>query len=244
VNLRICIAIACIQAAYNNSSEVEVNDNFDGELSDQITQLGEYISGTKIAKQFDGEWWEGAIRKFDAPEDLYWILYTDGDSEEFDADEARQGVQDHKEHMHPAAAGDKVDAADGDEAASDSKTADSTVAVVTQVEHMITGATQSPTSVATSYTLPPEMVTAIAALATAAERLTAAADHLTAQGSQSQQQQQQQTFLQQQQQMHFFHQMSQQQRMFLQQQQQQRALVSLQLQQRVFLQQQQQRRYL
>ena len=216
VNLRICIAIACIQAAYNNSSEVEVNDSIDGELSDQINQLGEYISGTKIAKQFDAEWWEGAIRRYDAEEDLYWVLYTDGDSEELDANEARQGVQDHKDHMQPAvvAAVKMVDAADE---------ADSTVAAVTQGERMVIGAAQACCSAATSYTLPAEMATAIAALATAAERLAAAADHIITQSSDFQQQQQL-MFLQQQQsrlQQQHMH-MVQQQEVFVRQQQQQR----------------------
>ena len=208
-----------MQSAYNNSSEVELNNSHEGVVSDQITQLGEYTSDTKIAKQFDGVWFEGLIRRYDAEEGLYWVLYSDGDSEDLDEREVQQAIEDYRQHMQPALAVDKVGAADGDEVASDST--NTAVAVVTQTENVGIAAAHS-TSTATSYTLPPEMALAMAALTAATEGLTAAAERLIAQSSQSQQQQQQlqqqRMFLQQEQQAHSFNQ-QQQQRVWLQQQQ-------------------------
>ena len=133
LHLHVCIAIACAQAAYNNSSEVELNDSLSEEVSDQATQLGEYISGTKVAIKFDDDWWEGEIVRYDAQKDSYCVLYTDGIFEDLDASETRQGIQDHKEHMQPALAAD-VDAADRDAAATDSETEGSSVSVVSQTE--------------------------------------------------------------------------------------------------------------
>ena len=212
-----------MQSAYNNSSEVELNNSHEGVVSDQITQLGEYTSDTKIAKQFDGVWFEGLIRRYDAEEGLYWVLYSDGDSEDFDEREVQQAIEDYRQHMQPALAVDKVGAADGDEVASDST--NTAVAVVTQTENVGIAAAHS-TSTATSYTLPPEMALAMAALTAATEGLTAAAERLIAPNSQSHQQQQQhhqqlelqqrqqRMFLQQEQQVHSFCQ--QQQRMYWQ----------------------------
>jgi hypothetical protein len=238
LNLRMRIAIPCMQAAYNNSSEVELDDSLNEEVSDQATQLGEHSSGTKVAIKFDDDWWAGEIVRYNSQKDLYCVLYSDGIFEDLDASETRQGIQDHKEHMQPAVAPD-VDAAGRDAAVSDSETAGSTVAVTTQAASSVTTSSQACFTATTSYTLPAEMVTAIAALATAAERLTAAAAHLTAQSSEVQQQQQR-MFLQQGQQAHSLYQ---QQQSRLQQQhmhmvQQQRVFLRQQQQQRVWLQQQ------
>jgi hypothetical protein len=234
------------QAAYNNSSEVELNaDIFEGEVSDHSTQLGEYTLGTKVAKQFDSVWFQGTIRRYDAEDDLYWVLYSDGDSEDLDADEVRKAVQNYKEHMLPAAA------VDGDAIDSHSST-DSSIAVVTQSEGIVIEVAQSSTAI--NHPLPSELVTAIAALTSAAERLTAAAEHLKESHHHHQQQQQlplQSELLlrQQQQQAHMY--MVQQQRIFLHQQQlrlqQQHSRLQQQhvhvvQQQQVWLQQQQQHR--
>ena len=253
----ICVSIS--QAAYNNSSEVELDDSHNGEVSDEIIQLGEYPSGTKVAKQFDGQYWEGSILRYDAEEDLYWILYVDGDSEEYDADEARQGVKDYKEHLLPAVAVDKVDTADGDAAPSDSETAASTVLVMDPAESAegfelrsrvatSVNTSQACVSATTNYALPPELATAIAALATAAERLTAVADQQQRmivqqqqqldlqQQQQVQQQQQQQLQLQQQESVLSAQQQQQWQRLALMKQQQQAVLL---VRQQQHLQQQQ-----
>jgi hypothetical protein len=188
------------QAAYNNCSEVELDDSFAGvAVPSQATQLGEYAHGTKVAKQFGDEWFEGSMLKYDAESDLYWVLYTDGDSEELDADEARQGVLDHKQHMQPAAAVSSGIDSDEGATAPESTIAETTAAVVSQAcaaTAVTTPPSQSLNSGATSYT---EVSTAIAALTAAAESLAGVAKSLAAQ-SQQQQQQQQAMFLRQQQQ--------------------------------------------
>jgi hypothetical protein len=66
------------------------------------------------------------VLKCGEEKNLCWILYSDGDSEEIDA---RQGVQDHKQHMQPATAVSDDDVTD-EQVASDSRTADRPVAVV------------------------------------------------------------------------------------------------------------------
>jgi hypothetical protein len=174
-------------AAYNNSSEVELNecDRFTGGVTNP-DWLGAYPYDTKVAKLFDGVWCEGVVKRYDAEEDFYWILYTDGDSEEFDAEEVRQGLEDHKLHMQAAAA----ESSDEGTAAPEDSMAENTVVVsqaVTPGEASFTG-----------------MSAAIAALAKATEQLAAFAERLTAQQQQQQamvlQQQQQAMILQRQQQ--------------------------------------------
>jgi hypothetical protein len=173
------IAVPCVQAAYNNSSEVDL-DNHNTEV-EVPAPLGEFSNHTKVAKLFDDVWFEGTVRKYDAHDDLYWVLYSDGDSEELDPTEVRQAKQDYKEYMQPVAAVNS-DAVDRD------NSTESTVALVAQVVDTATA----------GCTLPSEMATLIASLAAAADRLAAAADHLTVQSSQSHQHQQQQLHLQQQ----------------------------------------------
>jgi hypothetical protein len=53
--------------------------------------------GTTVAKQFDGDdeqlvWFEGVGQRFDEGEDLCWVLYSDGDSEEMEESEVREEV--------------------------------------------------------------------------------------------------------------------------------------------------------
>jgi hypothetical protein len=66
------------QAAYNNTSEIELEE------CDVISTLEPEMSlfpvGTKVAKQFEGddqqlEWFAGAIQRFDEDDKLYWVLY-------------------------------------------------------------------------------------------------------------------------------------------------------------------------
>ena len=246
---------ACTQAAYNNSSEVELNSSHEGEVSDQITQLGEYTSGTKVAKQFDGEWFEGVIRKYYAEEDLYWVLYSDGDSEDLDANEARQAMEDYRQHMQQPDGDEVPDSTDttviqtedvGSTAAvaSPAESAES-FELQSRVASSVTTSPQACTSATTSYTLPAEMAVAMTALTAAAERLTAAADHIITQSSEFQQQQQQQRMFVQQEQT-ILQLQQQQQRIILQQeqsilqQQQQQQQSRLQQQQSVLLVRQQQ----
>jgi hypothetical protein len=57
-----------------------------------------------VAKQFEGddqqlEWFEGAIERFDEDDKLYWVLYTDGDSEDMDEAEVRDAVHNYRVHL-------------------------------------------------------------------------------------------------------------------------------------------------
>jgi hypothetical protein len=73
------------QAAYNNTSEIELEESDVTSLVEPVMSL--FPIGTKVAKQFEGddqqlEWFEGAIERIDEDDKLYWVLYTDGDSED------------------------------------------------------------------------------------------------------------------------------------------------------------------
>jgi hypothetical protein len=64
--------------AYSNSTEVSLDSND----STAITETtGQWPFGTRIAKQFDEEWFEGKLKQCCVAEDFYWVLYSDGDSE-------------------------------------------------------------------------------------------------------------------------------------------------------------------
>lgn len=75
------------QAAYNNTSEMELEEC-------DVTSTGElemslFPVGTKVAKQFEDNyqqlvWFEGAVQRFDEDDNLSWKLYTDGDSEDME----------------------------------------------------------------------------------------------------------------------------------------------------------------
>jgi hypothetical protein len=52
-----------------------------------------YPFGTKVAKFFHGTKYEGELLGFDAKEDYYWILYSDGDSEDLNYAEMYKAVQ-------------------------------------------------------------------------------------------------------------------------------------------------------
>jgi hypothetical protein len=63
-----------------------------------------YPIGTKVAKQFDGAngelvWFDGVVQRFEEEEGLYWVLYSEGDSEDMHESEARDGVHDHKKRV-------------------------------------------------------------------------------------------------------------------------------------------------
>jgi hypothetical protein len=254
-----------LQAAYNNSSEVELNDSLNEEVAEQATQLGEYSLGTKVAIKFDDDWWEGEVVRYDAQKDLYTVLYTDGIFEDLNARETRQGVQDHKEHMQPADATDRDaadrDAADGDAVVFDSEIVGSSVSVVSHTESAASSGFRGSIASSVSHTVPAEMVAALTALTAAAERLTTAADRIITHSSEFEQQQrvivqqQQQTHMaQQQEQHHHLLQLQQQhmhmvrQQQLLQQQQQQSVLLvrqqqQLRLQHLAFMKQQQQQQH-
>jgi hypothetical protein len=90
------------QAAYNNTAEFELED--DDVQSTVESTLSQFPIGTKVAKQFEGDdqqlvWFEGTIQRFDEDDHLYWVLYTDGDSEDMDAAEVREAAHNYRVHL-------------------------------------------------------------------------------------------------------------------------------------------------
>jgi Lamin-B receptor of TUDOR domain len=86
--------LLCTQAAYNNTAEFELEDD---DVHSTVSSLSLFPIGTKVAKQFEGDdqqlvWFEGTIQRFDEDDNLYWVLYTDGDSEDMDAAEVRDAA--------------------------------------------------------------------------------------------------------------------------------------------------------
>jgi hypothetical protein len=57
--------------------------------------MSKYPLGTKVAKRFDEEEFEGEMRGYDAQNDYYFILYKDKDFEQLDCVEMDQAVQQH-----------------------------------------------------------------------------------------------------------------------------------------------------
>jgi hypothetical protein len=100
-----------MQAAYNNESQFDQNEHLNEE-SDSVLSGGDSGSrwpiGTKVLKQFGAEWFEGAILRYDGEDELYWILYDDGDSEDMDFDEVDKAIADYKSH-HPEESKDDTD---------------------------------------------------------------------------------------------------------------------------------------
>eukprot|EP00953_Heterococcus_sp_UTEX-ZZ885_P008218 4934-Heterococcus_DN1.PRE.1 len=89
-------------AAYNNTSEIELEESDVTLLVEPVMSL--FPIGTKVAKQFEGddqqlEWFEGAIERIDEDDKLYWVLYTDGDSEDMDEAEVRDAVHNYRVHL-------------------------------------------------------------------------------------------------------------------------------------------------
>jgi hypothetical protein len=86
----------------------------DEEVEADKHSSGKWPLGTKVAKQFGEERFEGTYRKYhnDEDEDLYWIVYSDGDHEDFNAVEMQQGVKDYRTHFIGTDL-DDVDFADG-----------------------------------------------------------------------------------------------------------------------------------
>jgi hypothetical protein len=101
------------QAAYNNTYEVELEDGNMPAPGEPEVSL--FPVGTKVAKQFENNdqqlvWFEGALQRYDEEENLYWVLYTDGDSEDMDGAEVRDAVHSYRVHLQQHEA--TVDAAD------------------------------------------------------------------------------------------------------------------------------------
>src|SRR5687767_8520555 len=94
----------CIQAAYNNTSEIELEGSDTGTVVERSSSL--FPIGIKVAKQFDGAngelvWFRGEVQRHDKQDDLYWILYGDGDSEDMEECEVRDAVRNYRVHLQP-----------------------------------------------------------------------------------------------------------------------------------------------
>jgi hypothetical protein len=171
------------QAAYNNTSEIELEES--DVTSTREPEMSPFPIGTKVAKQFEGddqqlEWFEGAIERIDEDDKLYWVLYTDGDSEDMDEAEVRDAVHAYIMHLQQ----NKVAFGAADEAVSsapsspsvDVDMADTTLLAVDSAAPVgDTGTAQSPSSPD-----PSELAVVMQAMTAAAERLASAAAHIEA----------------------------------------------------------------
>jgi hypothetical protein len=136
-----------------------------------------YAIGTHVAKQFEGDsgelvWFEGIVKKFDEEANLYWVVYSDGDSEDMEADEVLTAVQNYTVHMQQDVSAEAAVDAAGDSListrAGDDVTDRSTLVVEDQpapavVDTKVAGSTLS------------ELTVAMQAMTAAAEQLAAAA---------------------------------------------------------------------
>jgi hypothetical protein len=213
----------CTQAAYNNTSEIEL------EASDvyAVEEPSELLfpMGTKIAKQFDGadgklDWFEGEVQRYDKQDELYWILYGDGDSEDMDASEVREAMDNFRVHLQPQeeAGSEAETTAVGSILLSASAVTDEATVLLTADEAVpaIAVPLADTDSVQSSDILSPsELAVAVQAMTAAVERLSSAATRIEATVQtqharwfpqpriQQQQQQQWQQQLQWQQQQHY-----------------------------------------
>jgi hypothetical protein len=170
-----------VQAAYNNTAEIELED---GDVPSAVeSEMSLFLIGTKVAKQFAGDdqqlvWFTGAIQRFDEDDNLYWVLYTDGDSEDMDAAEVKDAVHNYRMHLQQkeATVGDSV----------------SSVPSITSVDFDMPDTTRSVVDdaapiarVGSTLQLPSnsdssELAAAMQAMTAAAERLASAATRIEA----------------------------------------------------------------
>jgi Lamin-B receptor of TUDOR domain len=164
-------------------------------LPTQTSDLSLYAIGTKVAKRFEGDlgelvWFEGVVQRFDEASDLYWVLYSDGDSEDMDTDEVRDAVQNYRVHMQKGVSADaEIDAADS--SPSDTSAGVNNTTLVVEPAAVTTVANNRSS----------ELAVAMQAMTAAAEQLAAAAARIEAAVQTQQLQQPQQLQHQQQQQM-------------------------------------------
>jgi hypothetical protein len=162
-----------LQAAYNNESQFDQNEHLDEE-SDSVLSGGDSGSrwpiGTKVLKQFGAEWFEGAILRYDGEDELYWILYDDGDSEDMELQEVEKAIADYKSH-HPEESKDDTDSHCAAIATSLEQSACVAAASASLSEVTVTLA-----SAVSNIALPnADVLAAIEAMTKAAEQLTSAA---------------------------------------------------------------------
>jgi hypothetical protein len=180
------MTLLCTQAAYNNTAEFELEENNVQSTVESTSSM--FPIGTKVAKQFEGhdqqlEWFEGAVQRFDEDNNLYWVLYTDGDSEDMDEAEIRDAVHNYRVHLQQDKAA--IDAADEaiSSAASvanvDFDMTDTTLLAVDNAalvgDSGAGGSTQLPSTSASA-----ELAVAMQAMTAAAERLASSAIRIEA----------------------------------------------------------------
>jgi Lamin-B receptor of TUDOR domain len=90
------------QAAYNNISEIELEECDVPAVGEP--ELSLFPVGTKVAKQFENNdqqlvWFEGAVQRYDEDDNLYWVLYSDGDSEDMNEAEVRDAAHNYRVHL-------------------------------------------------------------------------------------------------------------------------------------------------
>jgi Lamin-B receptor of TUDOR domain len=192
----------CTQAAYNNISEIELEDSEFRTVEEAASSL--YTIGTKVAKQFHdaaGElvWYEGVVQRYDEEDDLWWVLYNDGDSEDMNESEVRDAVHDYRLHVQQQeeAVAEVESTAVGSDLMSPGVDTDEATVLITADEAVpaVDVLVANTNSVQSSGMLDAsEIAVAMRAMTAAAEQLTSAAVRieLAVQQQQSQQQQQQQ----------------------------------------------------
>jgi hypothetical protein len=204
ISLTHSIALMRMQAAYNNTSEIELEGNDIATVEEPSASL--YPIGTNVAKQFDGPagqlvWFEGVVQRYDEEDGLYWILYSDGDSEDMNEAEVRDAVHDYRVHLkHEGVVTDaQLDACDSS-LPNTSADVDDTLDVGEQVPATAAQVADS-TVLPSSNSSSSDILVAMQAMTAAAERLTTAAARIEAavqtQSVQQPQQQQQQQQMQQ-----------------------------------------------
>jgi hypothetical protein len=79
-----------------------LDDDVTGNMDGGIGNNSKWAIGTRVAKQFDDgdgnlKWFEGTLLEYH--EDYHWIVYSDGDSEDLDANEMQQAVENYRLHV-------------------------------------------------------------------------------------------------------------------------------------------------
>jgi hypothetical protein len=171
------------QAAYNNTSEIELEECDVTSPVEPVMSL--FPVGTKVAKQFEGddqqlEWFEGAIERIDEDDNLYWVLYTDGDSEDMDEAEVRDAVHDYTVHLQQ----NEVTFGAADEAVSSAPSIPSVDVDMTDTLRLAVDSAAPIGDTGTSQSLsspdPSELAAAMQAMTAAAEQLASAAARIEA----------------------------------------------------------------
>jgi hypothetical protein len=164
-----------MQAAYNNETQFDQNEQCDSVLSGGDSG-SRWPIGTKVLKQFGAEWFEGAILRYDGEDELYWILYDDGDSEDMDPQEVEKAIADYKSH-HPEESKDDTDS----QCAATTATSLKPSACVAAASASSSEVQLTLTSVASNIAPPTaDVLAAIQAMTKAADRLACAADRMEA----------------------------------------------------------------